>query len=154
VPIINQFIDREEDMDALEIVLLPRAHSDRRQVMILHGMGGIGKTQLAVEFAQKHQKVSSSIFFVDADSKDSLLHSFLAIFRRITVGDQSREDNLPNSAAQLEEMAKEVLIWFDSEGNDRYRHELDVLHVLEDWSPMSRYLPFFLPFTFFADLSG
>src|SRR5947209_15910980 len=104
-------------MDALEIVLLPRAHPDRRQVMILHGMGGIGKTQLAVEFARKHQKAYSSIFFVDADSKDSLLHSFLAIFRRIAVEGHSREDN---SAAQLEEMAKKVLTWFDSEGNDRW----------------------------------
>jgi len=120
VPIINQFIDREEDMAALEIVLLPRAHPDRRKVMILYGMGGIGKTQLAVEFARKHQKVYSSIFFVDADSKDSLLRSFLAIFRRIAVGDQSREDNSPNSAAQLEEIAKKVLTWFDSEGNDRW----------------------------------
>jgi hypothetical protein len=82
--------------------------------------GGIGKTQLAVEFARKHQREYLSVLFVDADSKDSLLQSFLAIFRRITEGNRSREDRSPYSAAQLEEIAKRVLTWFDPEGNDRW----------------------------------
>jgi hypothetical protein len=120
VPIINEFIDRAEDMEALERVLLPRAPPNRRQVLILHGMGGIGKTQLAVEFARKHQTSYSSVFFIDADSKDSLLRSFLAIYRRIAAGGLSKEEESANSLTQLEDVAKRVLNWFDSEGNDRW----------------------------------
>ena len=81
-------------------------------------MGGIGKTQLGVEFARRHQSSYSSIFFIHADSKESLLHSFLAIFRRISIPDQLKEDR--NSTAQLEERAKQVLTWLDSEGNDNW----------------------------------
>jgi tetratricopeptide (TPR) repeat protein len=119
VPIINEFIDRAEDMEVLERVL-PRAPPNRRQVLILHGMGGIGKTQLAVEFARKHQTSYSSVCFIDADSKDSLLRSFLAIYRRIAAGGLSKEEESANSLTQLEDVAKKVLNWFDSEGNDRW----------------------------------
>lgn len=120
MPIINEFIDRAEDMEALERVLLPRAPPNRKQVLILHGMGGIVKTQLAVEFARKHQTSYSSVFFIDADSKDSLLRSFLAIYRSIAAGGLSKEEESANSLTQLEDVAKKVLDWFDSEGNDRW----------------------------------
>lgn len=125
MPIINEFIDRAEDMEALERVLLPRALPNRKQVLILHGMGGIVKTQLAVEFARKHQTSYSSVFFIDADSKDSLLRSFLAIYRSIAAGRLSKEEESANSLTQLEDVAKKVLDWFDSEGNDRWLLSFD-----------------------------
>jgi Mrp family chromosome partitioning ATPase len=106
----HEFIDRAEDMEALERVLLPRAPPNRRQILILHGMGGIGKTQLAVEFARKHETSYSSVFFIDADSKDSLLRSFLAIYWRIAAGGLSKEEESANSLTQLEDVAKRCLI--------------------------------------------
>jgi adenylylsulfate kinase-like enzyme len=50
----------------MEKVLLPRSRMQmRRKVFVLYGLGGIGKTQLAVEFARKHQSTFSAIFWLD-----------------------------------------------------------------------------------------
>ncbi|KAJ9137084.1 hypothetical protein NKR23_g9430 [Pleurostoma richardsiae] len=118
VPVIHEFINRPEDMAALEAVLLPKPSDPRRQTLVLHGMGGIGKTQLAVEFARKHRSTYSCIFFIDGASREALLRSFLVIYQRIIQEDKPRDDNAQNSIAYLAEVVKEVLGWFDSPGND------------------------------------
>jgi hypothetical protein len=53
VHIIPHFTPRNEYMTALEERLLPGA-SPRRKVFVLYGLGGIGKTQLAIKFARDH----------------------------------------------------------------------------------------------------
>lgn len=56
IPLITDAIRR------LEAALLPKSIShSRRQVFVLHGFGGIGKTQLAAEFARKYQATFSPL---------------------------------------------------------------------------------------------
>ena len=63
VPTVGKFVQRDAEMQKLEKFLIEdTAASDRRKVVILHGLGGIGKTQLAVEFARKYHNVFSSVF--------------------------------------------------------------------------------------------
>jgi len=49
-------------MAELEQTLLPRRQYGRQKVFVLYGLGGIGKTQLAVEFARRHYRKFSSVF--------------------------------------------------------------------------------------------
>lgn len=42
----------------------------RRQVFVVNGLGGIGKTQLAVEFARKHHWRYSAVLWLDGSSID------------------------------------------------------------------------------------
>ena len=46
------------------------------RILILHGLGGIGKTQLALKFVEDHKKDFSPILWIDADSQDSVRASF------------------------------------------------------------------------------
>ncbi|KAF1964127.1 hypothetical protein BU23DRAFT_575938 [Bimuria novae-zelandiae CBS 107.79] len=51
VPVVNRFVGRDAEMHELERLLVDPVHAaSRRNVAVLHGLGGIGKTQLAVEF--------------------------------------------------------------------------------------------------------
>ncbi len=49
------------------------------QIRALTGLGGIGKTQLAIEYAYRYQRVYSAIFWVRASSRETLVADFIAI---------------------------------------------------------------------------
>ena len=50
-------------------------HSSRSCV-ILHGLGGMGKTQLAITYARRHKEKYTAIFWLNANDEDSLKLSF------------------------------------------------------------------------------
>ncbi|HEY5028023.1 MAG TPA: tetratricopeptide repeat protein [Candidatus Angelobacter sp.] len=45
----------------------------------LHGLGGIGKTQIAVEYTYRRRQAYSAVFWVFAESEQSLITSFIQI---------------------------------------------------------------------------
>jgi hypothetical protein len=93
VPVVSQFVDRPAEMAAAEQLLFeasPTTSSTtspttrrRRKVVVVHGLGGIGKTQLAVEFARKHHHRFSAVFWLDGSSETSLKQSFVAMAQRL-----------------------------------------------------------------------
>lgn len=58
---VADFVERPVEMAKLEHALLPQKRRCQQKVFILHGLGGIGKTQLAVEFARQHLLQFSSV---------------------------------------------------------------------------------------------
>ena len=82
---MSQFVARDLEMQALEKTLVKTspATSRPRNVVIVHGLGGIGKTQLVVEFARKHQRQFSAVFWLDGSSEASLKQSFIDISQRL-----------------------------------------------------------------------
>lgn len=114
---------------ALDSALLPDADQGRK-VYVLHGLGGIGKTQLAVKFARDHQKDFSASIFLDASSEDSLIKGFALMFRRIT--ESGKESQLPDSRDASAELTVDYIInevkrWLSLEGNSRWLLIIDNL---------------------------
>lgn len=59
-----------------ELLMLEANFQNEHNVQLIQGMGGFGKTQLAIEYAHKHKKEYSSIIFVDASSRNTILAQY------------------------------------------------------------------------------
>ena len=120
LPVAGSFVDRDTEMEQIEHSLLPSGPQGRRKIHVLHGLGGIGKTQLAIAYARKHQEVYSAILWVNGKSKDTLLQSLTAFatFARIDgiVVQQSTVD-LTRHGQETAENAGAVLRWLALERN-------------------------------------
>jgi hypothetical protein len=60
----------------MEAVLQPKNSSLKRRRLVLGGLGGMGKTQLALAFGTRHYQENSSVFWLDASSEDAVKDSF------------------------------------------------------------------------------
>jgi hypothetical protein len=110
VPRARQFIDRPAEMGELEHALIPRpGQSKRQKVFVLRGLGGLGKTQLAVEFARRHYCSFSSVFWLDGQSEDSLRRSIASCASRTYAND---------SRADVDEVVRDVLTWLARPDNN------------------------------------
>lgn len=107
-------------MAGLKQALLPRPEQSRRQkIYVLHGLGGIGKTQLAVEFAREYHRQFSSVFWLDGRSEDSLKRSIASCASRIPHGqiaEKSRE-YAGDSSVNVDAVVKDVMQWLAQPDN-------------------------------------
>jgi hypothetical protein len=115
VPVSNNFIDRPSDTSDLEEYLLPRPRSrqTRQRLFVLYGLGGIGKTQLAVDFARRHQTTFSSIFWLDGRSENQLRQSIASYANKIPKGQISErsKSRVITSEGDLNAVVEDVLDW-------------------------------------------
>lgn len=71
---------REDELRDIHEAL--RGDGSRRTV-VLHGLGGIGKTQLAIAYAKRHKENYSAIFWLNIKDEDSLKQSFANVAKQI-----------------------------------------------------------------------
>ena len=69
-----------------------KLHSDGSNgTVVLQGLAGIGKTQLAVKYALQHQHDYAAVFWLDAADPSTLESSFVNMMNRILSEDSSVE---------------------------------------------------------------
>jgi NB-ARC domain len=54
-----------------------------RSCVVLHGLGGIGKTQLAITYTRRHNEKYTAIFWLNANDEDSLKLSFRDVAQQV-----------------------------------------------------------------------
>ncbi|MCJ1293336.1 hypothetical protein MMC34_004890 [Xylographa carneopallida] len=92
----KDFFPRREIMQSIETVLLPstRAQGDRPlenlKTFVLTGLGGTGKTEVALEFVFAHQLQYDAVFILHADQSSRLSDEFCQI--AIKLGLERPED--------------------------------------------------------------
>ncbi|KAK0388963.1 hypothetical protein NLU13_2540 [Sarocladium strictum] len=117
----DNFVTRTEYTKRIEDVLLDDS-SDQCRIFVLHGMGGIGKTQLAMNFAYKYKNMFDSVFWLQAQTEDALRQSLVRSAKRIPrdqISEKSRRAN-PADASEQQEIIDEVLEWLGQEGNSNW----------------------------------
>ena len=72
-------------------ILRPETPSVEQRVLVLGGMGGIGKTQLAIAYAKRYRTCYSSTFWLNATSPSMLQGSLRMMARRVLPHDAERE---------------------------------------------------------------
>jgi NADPH:quinone reductase-like Zn-dependent oxidoreductase len=114
-------------MRRLEQLLMPQGQQQgqlqpegcRQQVVVLNGLGGIGKTQLAVEFARKHQAAFTSVFWLDGNSEDSLKQSIADSASRIPEGQipEASRKHLSGTTGDLDAVIRDFIEWLSRPEN-------------------------------------
>jgi hypothetical protein len=66
------FIGRDNELEQMKTILLSNPDSSDRKVLVLGGMGGIGKTQMAIHYARQHRLSYSSVFWINATTESAL----------------------------------------------------------------------------------
>lgn len=123
LPRVPKFVARDQEMNDLKENLFPKpTRETHRKVFVLHGLGGSGKTQLAIEFAQSSQKIFSSIFWLNGDSKESVRQSFAQIAQQLPKDQfpHSYRKSSKTSPEELDEIISNILIWFNGPENNRW----------------------------------
>ncbi|KAJ6081476.1 hypothetical protein N7499_006350 [Penicillium canescens] len=117
-PEIQECVGRDEDVSKMANDLLPCTISQRR-VLVLHGLGGIGKTQLAIKFSQQHQYDYSAVFWFDAKTEDTLKQSFRSHAGRVKGLVRSMADRT-TELDDVDQNVKDLKLWLAKPGNHRW----------------------------------
>ncbi|CAN9217260.1 unnamed protein product [Alternaria alternata] len=120
VPRARQFVDRPAEMAQLKQVLVPGLRQNQRQkIHVLRGLGGMGKTQLAVEFAREHYRRFSSVFWLDGRSEDTLKRSIASCAGRIPQGQipETSRQYASDASVDIDVVVKDVMDWLAQPAN-------------------------------------
>jgi hypothetical protein len=116
VPVIENFLKRQDELEHLLHYLQP-AHPQSRKVAVFHGLGSMGKTQLAIRFARNHKNNFTAIFWLNGKNRDMLLQSLSSILPRLPGQSQSIK---AIEKEEVEQRARIVLRWLALEENSRW----------------------------------
>jgi hypothetical protein len=118
VPETEHFIAREAELAAMHAVL--RCNGSRNTV-VLHGLGGIGKTQLSVAYVKRYKDLYSSIFWLNIRDEESLKQSFAKLAKQIL---REHPSASPLSSVDMDEKLDEVVdavkAWLSLRDNTRW----------------------------------
>ena len=92
-----------------------------RRTVVLHGLGGIGKTQLAIAYAKRHKDGYSAIFWLNIKDEDSLKQSFAKVAKQILREHPSASRlSSVDMKGNLDDMVDAVKTWLSLPDNTRW----------------------------------
>ncbi|WP_256984184.1 FxSxx-COOH system tetratricopeptide repeat protein [Streptomyces sp. XY006] len=90
----------------------------------VHGLGGVGKTQLAVEYAYRHLSKYRFVAFVDAEDPDLMAAQFTSLARQLGLTDSGSGQVVPGVYATLQDRRPWLIIFDNAEKPGPLLHAL------------------------------
>jgi hypothetical protein len=134
LPMTERFVQREVEMAQLEKFFGGNngdGDGRRRKVFVVHGLGGMGKTQLCVEYARQHKEDFTAVFWLDGSSKDALRQSLAAASARATRQGPSSAALPAPDAHGVDEAIAALHQWLSLEANTGWLLILD--NIDREW---------------------
>jgi hypothetical protein len=103
-PVAN-FVGREDELGQILACFSVRSHQSPH-VMILHALGGQGKSQIALEYCRRARQTYRGIFWINANSKSLVLQLYKRMLMQLTSASSS---SLPQNSEKIIEMVKHIL---------------------------------------------
>ncbi|KUJ11938.1 HET-domain-containing protein, partial [Mollisia scopiformis] len=116
-PEAAQFVAREKELSKMHELLY--GHSNRACI-VLYGLGGIGKTQLPIEYIRRHKEKYTAIFWLNANDQDSLKLSFRDIAQQVLKYHPSTSLLAGVDLDDLDQVMYAVKAWLDLQKNTRW----------------------------------
>ncbi|KAF6804850.1 NB-ARC and TPR domain protein [Colletotrichum musicola] len=115
---VNRFVARGDELRRMHEVL---KWNGERRTAVLHGLGGMGKTQLTIAYIKRHRADYSATIWMNARDEMSLKESFQRAAQRILREHQSVV-YIKNAMANqdLDETVESVKSWLSEPRNDRW----------------------------------
>jgi hypothetical protein len=115
---VQHFVARREELDEMHKIL---GIGTGRRTVVVHGLGGMGKTQLAVAYAKRHRAEYSAIFWLDARDEASLKQGYVQVTRRILANHPSIASlRTARDSQDVDKTVQAVREWLDNPKNNRW----------------------------------
>jgi hypothetical protein len=115
---IEHFVAREEELAEIHVSL--RGDGSRRTV-VLHGLGGIGKTQITIAYAKRYRDNYSAVFWFNIKDEATLKQSFAKAAKQIL---REHPSAIRLSSVDIKEKFEEVIdavkAWLSLPKNTRW----------------------------------
>jgi tetratricopeptide (TPR) repeat protein len=122
------FTGREEILEALHAQLGVDQAVALTQSSALHGLGGVGKTQIALEYAHRYALDYRAVFWIGAETEEQIVSSLLRVASVLQLSERDDKDQ--------QRVITAVQQWFST-----HSQWLLIWDNLEDLTLLDRFLP-------------
>ena len=113
---LKSFVGRDTVLDAIDCNLVPTEYAALTRPITLRGVGGVGKTRLAIEYARKHRCDYDLLLFINGETPETLRRSFAEAALLLNLSDQhnAKIDALFFLILRLLRSVKQALVVVDN----------------------------------------
>jgi len=115
------FTGRDKVLKDLHRALSRRSRAALTQATAISGLGGIGKTQTAVEYAYRHRTDYKAVFWVRAESESSTTSGFLEIAGMLNLAAKDAQESVQAVIRWLGNNAGWLLIFDNADEPERLK---------------------------------
>lgn len=115
---VHHFVAREEELTQIHKIL---GEGSGRRTVVVQGLGGMGKTQLAAAYAERHRDDYSAVLWLNARDETSLKQGFVRVAERI-LREHPSVAYVKNAleSRKLDDAVRAVNQWLDNSKNSRW----------------------------------
>ncbi|KAK1047673.1 hypothetical protein LTR74_017696 [Friedmanniomyces endolithicus] len=115
---VEKFVGRKDELDNIHAAFVG---DGKRRTVILDGLGGIGKTQLAVAYAKRYKDKYTAVFWLNVRDEASVKQSFAIVAKRILRYHPSASHvSAVDLSGNLDDILNAVLAWLGESDNTRW----------------------------------
>jgi hypothetical protein len=119
-PIVSDFVERPQVIEMIKKEMLPIS-TERQTIVVLHGIGGTGKSQIAKRYAELHQSDYSAAFWINATTEYSAKLSIAKLAELIPLPNiLNSMKEIPGDEDGIADARRAVNEWLCSKGNGKW----------------------------------